>query len=273
MDNFAPSELPQGGPGRESSEAEATAAVSSSKPSPGKVIVRRGSKNSSSSQRLYSECSSPSPPPVMRRSSSGASVGISSSLAAGTGLTPALPGALPDSTTQAPTQLVYNGSSPSSSLELGPSMEVAMAVDGHRALASLGPSGLRWSYDITRCCVPGVRSESVPFEEILAAEVLLPRRGMVWVQRPTKMFRLAVYTFRRAPDNPSSWHPRQIVLETTSEELVLQWSQTINAAVAQQPRRPRHLLVIVNPYGGAKQARALYQSVVQPVFGKAGKWD
>ena len=56
------------------------------------------------------------------------------------------------------------------------------------------------------------------------------------------------------------------------QELVQQLSLTINAAVAQQPRRPRHLLVIVNPYGGAKQARALYQSVVQPVFGKAGKW-
>lgn len=44
----------------------------------------------------------------------------------------------------------------------------------------------------------------------------------------------------------------------------------MNAAVAQQARRPRHLLVIVNPYGGSKRARALCQSVVRPVFDKAG---
>ncbi len=43
---------------------------------------------------------------------------------------------------------------------VGGGAEVAMAVDGHRAMASLGPAGLRWSYDISRCCVPGVRSES-----------------------------------------------------------------------------------------------------------------
>jgi hypothetical protein len=51
---------------------------------------------------------------------------------------------------------------------------------------------------------------------------------------------------------------------------VAAWAQAVNAAVAAQPRRPRRLLVIVNPYGGARQARALYQSVVRPVFAKAG---
>lgn len=50
-----------------------------------------------------------------------------------------------------------------------------------------------------------------------------------------------------------------------------QWVISINAAVGQMLRRPRHLLVIVNPVGGNKQARYLYQSVVYPVFAKAGK--
>lgn len=56
------------------------------------------------------------------------------------------------------------------------------------------------------------------------------------------------------------------------QELLQQWSLAINAAVGQMPRRPRHLLVVINPYGGSRQARALYQSVVRPVFEKAGAW-
>lgn len=38
--------------------------------------------------------------------------------------------------------------------------EVAIAVDGHRAMASIGASGLKWSYDIRKCCFPGVHSEA-----------------------------------------------------------------------------------------------------------------
>ena len=129
--------------------------------------------------------------------------------------------------------------------------------------------GCSWSYEVTRCCVPGVRSESggwvasqlaaggcgsegqrhnltmfgaaqdptmqpgvqaigqplrpttafsekppplppaVPFSEMLSAELLPAVTGM-WRLPGTRLHRMVIWTFRRSPQNPASWHPRQV---------------------------------------------------------------
>lgn len=62
----------------------------------------------------------------------------------------------------------------------------------------------------------------------------------------------------------------QLVLETASEGVLDEWQQRISAAVAREPRRPRRLLVFVNPFGGSRRAAQIWQNVVKPVFDKAG---
>lgn len=148
--------------------------------------------------------------------------------------------------------------------------EVAVTVNGHNAVASLSEAGLRWSYDISNCCVPGTRTESVPFTEILSAQVLPPVSMKMWHPYAVAAHRLAFYTFQRSIDDPAQWFPRQLTLCTPKDSILHKWAGVINASVAAQPKRPHSLLVVINPFGGFRRGVTMYKSVVAPVFDKAG---
>ena len=55
-----------------------------------------------------------------------------------------------------------------------------------------------------------------------------------------------------------------------SAETVRDWTAALNTAIRQGTYRPRKLLVFLNPYGGAKRARQVWQTVVTPIFDLAG---
>ena len=57
---------------------------------------------------------------------------------------------------------------------------------------------------------------------------------------------------------------------TQSAETVRDWTAALNTAIRQGSYRPRKLLVFLNPYGGAKRARQVWQNVVEPIFDFAG---
>ena len=44
------------------------------------------------------------------------------------------------------------------------------------------------------------------------------------------------------------------------------WTAALNTSIRQGSYRPRKLLVFLNPYGGAKRARQVWQTVVEPIF-------
>lgn len=54
------------------------------------------------------------------------------------------------------------------------------------------------------------------------------------------------------------------------EALVKDWVQRISAATKAFVNRPRNLLVIVNPWGGAKRAVPIWRIIALPVFQLAG---
>ena len=54
------------------------------------------------------------------------------------------------------------------------------------------------------------------------------------------------------------------------EGISQQWAAVINTAAAVQLRRPRQLLVLINPYGGKRDAVEVYNRQVAAVFEKAG---
>jgi len=111
----------------------------------------------------------------------------------------------------------------------------------------------------------------VPFSEILSAQPLPPViNKWLWHPFPETNYRIAIHTFRRFPRNPSHWIPRSIILSTTAEGVSQHWTAVINAAAAAQIHRPRHLLVLINPFGGKKQAVDVYTKHVAPVFDHAG---
>lgn len=149
---------------------------------------------------------------------------------------------------------------------------MAFAIDGHRAIVTLDSSALRINYtNVGGCCFPGVRSETLPLAEVLSAQKL-PSTTVKWLWHPfaERTHRFVVYTFQRSARRPFNWHPRCLIFSTPAERVAMQWTALVNAAAAAQPRRPRHLLVLVNPFGGRRRGPQLYRRIVAPVFEKAG---
>ena len=55
-----------------------------------------------------------------------------------------------------------------------------------------------------------------------------------------------------------------------SAELVQEWAARINMIIRTETQRPTNLLVIVNPFGGARKAGQIWRKKAQPVFLLAG---
>lgn len=55
-----------------------------------------------------------------------------------------------------------------------------------------------------------------------------------------------------------------------SGEGAADWAAALKAAIRKQTDRPRSLLVFLNPFGGAKQAQSVWDSIANPVMQLAG---
>ena len=53
--------------------------------------------------------------------------------------------------------------------------------------------------------------------------------------------------------------------------MVRNWAARIDMALKADPDRPSALLVIVNPFGGAKKALKMWESKAAPILEQAGK--
>lgn len=57
-----------------------------------------------------------------------------------------------------------------------------------------------------------------------------------------------------------------------SAEVAAEWALRINGAVLRHaPQRPGALLVLVNPFGGARRARRTWRRTAEPIFEAAGE--
>ena len=54
-------------------------------------------------------------------------------------------------------------------------------------------------------------------------------------------------------------------------ELVQEWAMRINMILRTESQRPTNLLVIINPFGGARKAHKIWRKKAQPVFLLAGE--
>ncbi|XP_057711691.1 ceramide kinase [Corythoichthys intestinalis] len=65
------------------------------------------------------------------------------------------------------------------------------------------------------------------------------------------------------------WRCDQVTFYCDHLGLCQQWIQTINDQLAVQTNRPKSLLVYINPYGGKRQAKYIYDQKVAPLFSRA----
>lgn len=152
---------------------------------------------------------------------------------------------------------------------------VKMCVDGRAASVSLTSESVFIKYNgngsLVSCCL-GVGNEDIPFSEIVSTE-LKGQRKSKWLGSPfaENVYELHVYSFARAASKPSVWLPRTIVFSSPAEKLIESWKQGIDESLAKvSDRRPKVLLVLINPFGGKKKASSVYDEVVAPVFTRAG---
>eukprot|EP00891_Asterochloris_glomerata_P006863 jgi/Astpho2/6863/Aster-06535 len=81
---------------------------------------------------------------------------------------------------------------------------------------------------------------------------------------------LIIHTFRRSARKKCLWRPHQLVLNCQDRDVAQEWAAEINAVIRQSPRRPRTLLVLLNPFGGMRKARSVWRDIALPVFELAG---
>eukprot|EP00884_Botryococcus_braunii_P015345 jgi/Botrbrau1/2494/Bobra.0226s0050.1 len=136
---------------------------------------------------------------------------------------------------------------------------------GNTVHVRLSQAGLHFSPAATNCIPLRPLPELIPFEEILGV-----REGSNRLCCCSMMFHLEVTTFWRKPRRRCEWRLQRYKLHIADLQLVEEWVSVIRGALKELRNRPRTLLVIINPYGGARKAGQVWDRIAQPVLHLTG---
>ncbi|XP_073508242.1 ceramide kinase isoform X2 [Phyllobates terribilis] len=91
-------------------------------------------------------------------------------------------------------------------------------------------------------------------------------QGMQW-KHMCKPHAFTVHYVQRMKKH--RWRCKAVTFWCSDELLCCHWLQAVNDVLEQQTWRPKHLLVYVNPYGGKKKGKQIYDKKVAPLFSLA----
>ncbi|XP_073429596.1 ceramide kinase [Dendrobates tinctorius] len=91
-------------------------------------------------------------------------------------------------------------------------------------------------------------------------------QGMQW-KHMCKPHAFTVHYVQRMKKH--RWRCKAVTFWCSDELLCCHWLQALNDVLEQQTRRPKHLLVYINPYGGKKKGKQIYDKKVAPLFSLA----
>ena len=211
------------------------------------------------------------------------------------------PGAVPDSQCLLPpatgasgvvsmsSSTMSRGNSVSARQSIPPSPSPILLVDNRVASVTCTSESVFINYASTEpwACVSGCLprslselnprrlSEDVPYAEILSANLYVSKGpSSSWLTHVAQggTFEMELCTFVRSSSigKRSLWAPRVITVSSPDREPVEQCMAEIQRHIRGLTERPKSLLVLINPYGGAKKAALVYEREVRPVFDKAG---
>ncbi|KAM4523927.1 ceramide kinase [Fundulus diaphanus] len=66
------------------------------------------------------------------------------------------------------------------------------------------------------------------------------------------------------------WRCSDVTFHCAEQQICEQWIQVANEQLSLLTNRPRSLLVYINPYGGKRRGKRIYEQKVAPVFRRAG---
>ncbi|XP_072257726.1 ceramide kinase [Pyxicephalus adspersus] len=106
----------------------------------------------------------------------------------------------------------------------------------------------------------------VPVSEIVSvgeADVDEKYYGMQW-KHMCKPHAFTVHYVQRMKKH--RWRCKAVTFWCSDEQLYCHWLQALNDLLEQLACRPKRLLVYINPYGGKKKGRQIYEKKVAPLF-------
>ncbi|KAK5849202.1 hypothetical protein PBY51_008862 [Eleginops maclovinus] len=65
------------------------------------------------------------------------------------------------------------------------------------------------------------------------------------------------------------WRCSEVTFHSANQALCEQWIKVINEQLSLLTNRPKSLLVYINPYGGKRRGKRIYEQKVAPLFGRA----
>ncbi|XP_073184468.1 ceramide kinase isoform X7 [Lepidochelys kempii] len=86
-------------------------------------------------------------------------------------------------------------------------------------------------------------------------------------QKMGKPHAFTVYYMKRAQKH--RWRCSEVTFSCVDEQLCNQWIQALKELLELQKSRPKQLLVYINPYGGKRQGKRIYEQKVAPLFSLA----
>ncbi|XP_039371233.1 ceramide kinase isoform X1 [Mauremys reevesii] len=86
-------------------------------------------------------------------------------------------------------------------------------------------------------------------------------------QKMAKPHAFTVYYVKRAQKH--RWRCSEVTFWCVDEQLCNQWIQALKDLLELQKSRPKQLLVYINPYGGKRQGKRIYEQKVAPLFSLA----
>uniref|UniRef100_A0A7N4P2M5 Ceramide kinase n=1 Tax=Sarcophilus harrisii TaxID=9305 RepID=A0A7N4P2M5_SARHA len=117
---------------------------------------------------------------------------------------------------------------------------------------------------------PSPNTCSVPVSEIITVEETeideKHYHSGKW-QKMAKPYAFTVYYVKRARRH--RWRCSHVTFWCTEEGLCNQWIQTLKELLEKLTCRPKHLLVYINPFGGKRQGKRIYEQKVVPLFNLA----
>ncbi|XP_040268177.1 ceramide kinase [Bufo bufo] len=111
---------------------------------------------------------------------------------------------------------------------------------------------------------------TVPISEIVSVgEAEIDEKyyqGMQW-KHMCKPHAFTVHYVQRMKKH--RWRCKAVTFWCSDELLCCHWLQALNDLLKQQTWRPKRLLVYINPYGGKKKGKQIYETKVAPLFSLA----
>ncbi|XP_065482774.1 ceramide kinase isoform X3 [Caloenas nicobarica] len=110
----------------------------------------------------------------------------------------------------------------------------------------------------------------VPTSEIIAVEeteLNKKQRNIGKWRKMAKPHAFTVYYVKKARNH--HWRCSDVTFWCADEHLCNQWIQALKELLETQKSRPKQLLVYINPYGGKRQGKRIYEQKVAPLFSLA----